>query len=111
VAVNPREGADQKFVRVTTCLDGEPACYVYDELHKDQPPLKFCLDEDIDDGRLLLILPRGLVVRVGQEDYFYPLGKSFEDREKLDPDEHPEAWEALHRELTGWQGETARAEN
>jgi hypothetical protein len=109
VAVNPREGADQKFVRVTTCLDGEPAAYVYDEQKRDQPPDKFYLDDQIDDGRLLLILPRGLVVRVGKEDFFYPLGKSFQDREKLDPDAQPEVWEALRQETAGSKEGAAHA--
>ncbi len=107
--VDPRVGADQKFVRVTTCLDGEPTAYVYDEQRRDQPPDKFFLDDRIDDGRLLLILPRGLVVRVGTQDYFYPLGKSFKDREELDPDAQPEIWEALRQETVGSEDETAQA--
>jgi hypothetical protein len=105
---DPREGADQKFVRVTTCLDGEPVAWVYDEQHREQPPDKFYLDDPIDDGRLLLIHPRGLVVRVGKDDYFYPLGKSFQDREKLDPDEQPEVWEALRQETARSPEEAAR---
>jgi hypothetical protein len=105
----PPDGRDQKFVRVTTCLDGEPMAYVYDEQRRDQPPDKYYLDDPIDDGRLLLILPRGLVVRVGAEDYFYPLGKSFRDREKLTADDQPEIWEALRQETVGSHDEAARA--
>jgi len=110
VVANPREGADQKFVRVTTCLDGEPVAWVYDEQRRDQPPDKFYLDDKIDDGKLLLIHPRGLVVRVGKEDFFYPLGKNFVEREKLDPDEQPEIWEALREEMAGSKEEAAHAD-
>jgi hypothetical protein len=99
--VDPRAGAEQKFVRVTTCLDGEPVAYVYDQQQLQDPPAKYYLDAEIDDGRLILIHPRGLVVQVGSHKYFYPLGKSFKDREDLDPDEHPDIVEALRQEAAG----------
>jgi len=57
-----------------------------------------------------LIHPRGLVVRVGKEDFFYPLGKNFVEREKLDPDEQPEIWEALREEMAGSKEEAAHAD-
>jgi hypothetical protein len=107
-AVDPRAGAEQKLVKATTCLDGEPVAYVYDAQQRDQPPEKFYVDGQIDDGRLVLIHPRGLVVRVGVQDYFYPLGKSFRDREELSPDDHPDVWEALRHESLGSPNQPAR---
>jgi len=107
---NPRAGADQIFLKGVTCLDGEYTAYVYDDRRLDQPPTLYHLDDKIDDGELILIHPRGLVVRVekdGREtDYFYPLRfpdpASFAEREELAADEHPEVWEALEREFVAY---------
>lgn len=97
----PPDGRDQIFVKATASLEGEPVAYVYDEQQRDQPPTKYFLDGPFDEGTLILIHPRGLVVRVGTKDYFYPLGKSFVDREALSPIDHPEVWEALRQESAG----------
>jgi hypothetical protein len=97
-----RVGADQKVVICTTTLNGRPLTYVLDKAGGAAPVSKFYLDEAIDDGTLRLILPRGLVVGVpqpagGEQDYFYPLGKSFADREGVTAESHPEVVEALAR--------------
>jgi hypothetical protein len=101
--VDPRIGADQRFVRTTTRLNGAPVAYVYDDSQPTQPPTPHRLDEPIDDGTLLLIHPKGIVVRVDEggteTDYFYPLGTSFKDRVELTPDNLPDIWQALENEF------------
>jgi len=104
VKVDPRKDADKQFLIGTTLLNGEHIAYILDERKRDQPPEQFGLDEPIDDGVLLLIHPRGLVIRVeepnGREkDYFYRLGRSFKEREALDPAVHPEIAAALKEEF------------
>ena len=97
-----RVGADQQFVVGTTVLNGERIAYVIDE-RENEPPKKYFLDEPMDDGTLLLIHPRGLVVRVkenGREkDYFYRLGDNFADRAELNEGDHPEICQALEEEF------------
>ena len=74
---------------------------VIDQQQRDKAPQKYGLDEQFDDGTLILILPKGVVVRTGGKDYFYPLGKSFRDREEVSADTHPEVWKALRAEFVG----------
>jgi hypothetical protein len=95
-----RVGADQQIVVCTTALNGQPLTYVLDKSNTDTPVKKYFLDDVIDDGTLLLILPRGLVVAARQPDgrehnFFYPLGRTFSDREEVNPDSHPEVVAAL----------------
>ncbi|MCK4343271.1 MAG: hypothetical protein KAY37_16275 [Phycisphaerae bacterium] len=104
VKVDPRAGAGQLYVRMTSLLNGQPVTYVFDENRLVDPPKQFFHDDEIDDGVLLLIHPRGLVVRVTAEngrqtDYFYCLGDSFADREELSPELHPEVWLAIQDEF------------
>ena len=97
-----RVGADQQLVVCTTALNGQPLTYVLDKRSTETPVKKYFLDDEIDDGTLLLILPRGLVVAARQPDgrernFFYPLGRSFNDREEVNPDSHPEVEDALEK--------------
>ena len=103
VVVDPRPGVDQLFVRGSTRLNGEETVYVYDEKQKADPPKLFHVDDAFDDGKLIMILPQGLVVRVEKAgtpraDYFYPLGKSFRDREDVTPETHPDIIRELEQE-------------
>jgi len=106
--VDQRRGAEFKYLRGTAQLNGQPIAYVIDEQNKQRPPLEYHLDEAFDDGTLILIHPRGVVVRVAAagspKDYFYALGASFRDRVELNPDEHPEVWDALQQELVTDEG-------
>lgn len=112
---NPREGADRQFVVCTTVVDWQPLVYVQDERQPDQPADKYRPDQKIDDGTLLLIHPKGLVVRVKEggkdKDYFYPLGESFLARTELRPEEQPEVYDALQWEFpsAGAEGAAAQA--
>jgi len=73
---------------------------------------RVAIDEQVDDGTVILIDPTGMVVRVpqrgapgqppgeadgGHEDYFYPLGKSFKDRQPFEPELHAELARQLRR--------------
>jgi hypothetical protein len=104
VVVDPRRDADKLVVVGTVSLNDEPAALVRDDREKTQPVKEYYLDDEIDDGTLLLICPEGLVVEVqeggGETKYFYPLGANFASREVLSPESHPEVWQELQREFT-----------
>ncbi len=98
--VNRRPHANEKYVRGIHLLpDGEYFAQVYNDRASADPVERVYLDDEVDDGRLILIHRHGIVVRTDQDgeitDWFYPLGTSFADREKLDPDLHPQVWNAL----------------
>lgn len=97
--VNPRPDADKLVVRGTGWLDDGPIAYVARSDRLDEPPTGYRLNDDVDDGRLVLIVARGIVVRTTPpkrgprrpaKHYFYPLGSTFAEREEVDPDAHPE---------------------
>jgi hypothetical protein len=102
--VDPRKDADKLVVVGTVSLNDEPAALVRDDREKTQPVKEYYLDDEIDDGTLLLICPEGLVVEVqeggAETKYFYPLGANFASREVLSPESHPEVWQELQREFT-----------
>lgn len=106
VKIDPRKDADKKVVVGVTSLHGERYAYVRDDTSREGATERIRASEPLDDGTLLLIHPRGLVVRVIRDnavsseddesditatiDYWYPLGKSFKDREEFQPESHPE---------------------
>jgi Tfp pilus assembly protein PilO len=79
-------------------LDDGPVAYVVNADDPTEPPEAYSLNAEVDDGRLVLIVPEGIVVRVSAEGvrgrpaktYFYPLGANFKEREEVDPVQHPE---------------------
>lgn len=89
---DPREHADKLRLVATTSLNGEPVAWVEDERRKSEPPAQYRLNDSFDDGRLVLIHPLGVVVRVpaaAEEgrplsiDYFYSPEKKFTERLEL----------------------------
>lgn len=112
VVVDRRAGASQQLLVATIALNGKPQAYVMDKREPLDPPAKYREDDPIDDGVLLLIHPKGLVVRVEEaggrvKDYFYPLRvypgpASFADREELDEWAHPDVWRAMEAEFLNW---------
>ena len=103
-----RPGAEQKFVRATDSFDGEGLALVYDERDRAKKPTTYRAGDTIDDenGKVLIVLPEGIVVQITQPDgsvvdYLYPLGKSYKDREVLDPEEWPEIGAALAQQGSG----------
>lgn len=112
--VDPRKDADKKIIVAVTSLHGNRIAYVRDETSRTGETEQFRASEPLDDGTLLLIHPHGLIVRVARDeegakensdgpdehatiDYWYPLGKSFKDREVFEPDSHPEVATELAR--------------
>lgn len=107
--VDPRPDAPYLFPRGVSMLDGRAVVYVYNDRERAEPPAQRVEDDELDDGRLLLIHRKGLVVRVTKpgrpaRDYFYPLGHSFAEREELSPETHPEIWKSLQEEFLNWPG-------
>lgn len=97
VKAAPPERPDADKLRLVAMNSNYPNLYVYivDERKKTDPPKRYALNDPIDDGRLVMVHPQGMVVRVknksgtGHTDYFYRRGKSFKEREPLNPELHP----------------------
>jgi len=92
---------DKTLVGVES-LGGHYFAHVRDNTRLDLPPEEFTLHAPVDDGTLVLVHPRGIVVRVEQEggesvDYFYALGSTFQERTPLDPGQHPDVFAALQQ--------------
>lgn len=108
---NPRPDAEFMTLVGTTVINGEPRAYVIDERKAADPEGRmrvYTLDEPIDDGTLLLVHPKGIVVRVRGEngeaqDYFYairhPKPLTFRERELISPTAHPEIAAAIAAEI------------
>jgi len=85
----------------TATLEGRRVAFVADEQRRDEPPAEYHVNDELDDGRVILIHPEGVVVAVEDRgrhhitQYFCPLGVIFEAREEVDPSTHPELFERL----------------
>ena len=94
---------DAEFMKLvaTDSINGEPRAFVMDERNRINELERYYNDDEVDDGFVLLILPRGMVVRTTQDgeqiDYYYELGTTFADRERLDPELHPDVMEAIQK--------------
>ncbi len=104
VPVDLRRDAGKFVLSGMGRLDDGPIAYVTRSDQPAEPPTLYRLNDDIDDGRLVLIVPRGIVVRATPpargarqpaKNYFYPLGATFAEREEVDASVHPE----LERQL------------
>lgn len=95
-APRPRPKPRPNMVLVgVSSLNGVPRAYVRDRDHLEEPLREYFLSDRLDDGTLVAIQPKGLVVRVGAADadgrqyFFYPVGASFRQRvpwQELEPD-------------------------
>ena len=100
----PKPRPNMKVVGVES-LYGDLIASVLDEDHREEPLAEFRLNDRIDDGTLVLVHPKGSVVRVPRrggadeetEDYFYPIGSSFRDRLRLE-EADPEIRHELYSE-------------
>ena len=100
----PKPRPNMKVVGVESLYGDLIAC-VLDEDHREEPLAEFRLNDRIDDGTLVLVHPKGIVVRVPKregaddetEDYFYQIGSSFRDRLRLE-EADPEIIRELHPE-------------
>lgn len=93
-----RRDAHKYVVHGVGHLPDGPVAYVINTDDALEPATGYRLNDEVDDGKLVLIVPEGIVVRVAAEegpreppkDYFYPLGASFKEREEVQPTEHPD---------------------
>ncbi|HUU94125.1 MAG TPA: hypothetical protein VM487_00160 [Phycisphaerae bacterium] len=100
----PPPRPNMKVVGVES-LYGDLIASVLDEDHREKPLAEFRLNDKIDDGTLILVHPKGIVVRVAKregadeesEEYFYPIGSSFRDRLRLE-EADPEIRHELYSE-------------
>ena len=95
VEVDPRQDAGHFKLIGTTSLRGNPQALVTDDRKITDPPLDVALNTALDDGIVVLIHPRGIVIRATQGkfaggDFFYKLGNTFADRILLNADEYPD---------------------
>jgi len=103
---DPREDADKYVVIGTYAMDGEPRVIVRDDDNVVDPPLHYGLNEEVDDGKLILIDPAGIVIRAKPwkearyRNFFYPLGANFKERVEVNPQEHPEIFHLLQQVLS-----------
>ncbi|WP_320046858.1 GspMb/PilO family protein [uncultured Ilyobacter sp.] len=96
---DPRRNAHKFVLEGVGVLDDGPIAYV---INTDEPtsfPDTYRLNDEVDDGRLVLIVPDGIVVRVAAsagrhrepaKNYFYKLGDTFKQRVEVNPSEHAE---------------------
>ena len=95
---DPRRDADKWVLTGVARLDDGPIAYVLNTDDPLEPPSEYRLNDEADDGRVVLLVPEGIVIRVTAErggrqppkNYFYPLGCNFKEREEVNPAEHPE---------------------
>lgn len=95
---DPRRDAQNYRLAICEALRGVPSATVYDTSKPEQPPAEYKVDDAVDDGTVVLIQPRGMVVRVQEEQdgasrtayYFYEIGTTFKDRAAITPESHPE---------------------
>lgn len=105
---DPRRDAHKFVVTGTGCLDDGPIAYVINTDKDAEPPDGYRLNDEVDDGKLVLVVPQGIVVRVTPEsrartaeakNYFYTLGGTFKDREEVTAADHPEVARLLRQVL------------
>ncbi len=100
--VDKRRDAD-KWVIVGVANDGEPLAFVANSDDLTAPLREYRLNDRVDDGTLVLIVPEGIVVRTRKRiggrymthDYFYEVGTNFKQRVELRPTEYPEIHKLL----------------
>ena len=96
--ITPPKARPEKTLIATTSTDGVLEAYVRDEKRRELPPERLQLNDPVDDGTLVLVFQRGMVVQVPDERkdttdfkyYVYKLGGRFSERELLDPARYPE---------------------
>lgn len=80
--------------------------YVRDDVDLTIPLIQLAVGDRFDDGELLFVDRDGVVVRgpnerthkpeeAGQADWFYPLGKTYEERAELTREIHPRVYDAF----------------
>lgn len=99
----PAEPRPNKKVVAVCCLHGKLMATLRDEDHRELPLEKVTINDPVDDGTLVLVVPQGMVVQVVEDRgatadikyYFYRLGTTFAERVELDPNEYPDIAQQL----------------
>ncbi len=93
--VDPRADASHFRLTGTGSLRGSPAAWIRDDRTTDatSPAAEITLNAPLDDGVLVLVHPRGIVIRSTQgadagRDFFYPIGALFTERVPVDATLH-----------------------
>jgi len=97
----------RKSVVAVSARSGRLEVGVRDLDRREQPLEWYGINDPIDDGTLVLVNHGGIVVAVEENHggrreyvyYFYKLGSSFEERQRLDPGQHPEIQAQLEQVL------------
>lgn len=102
----PPPPRDMRVLVGTPSLNGEPVAFVRDDSKKTEPPTELRLNESVSDngkGKLVLVHPKGIVIRVGEhsdaavKNYFVALGKKLSEREELTAQSQPDVYAMLSR--------------
>lgn len=102
------EPRPEKTLIGVASTDRELAAWVREEARRDLAPERVQVNDTVDDGRLVLVVPRGMVVQVPSPSgsgldyryYLYKLGNRFSERELLDPERYPDIQRELEQSLT-----------
>ena len=105
--VKPPQPPSSKVLTATMCTFGKLEVLVRDEERLELPPERLGVNDPVDDGTLVLVYPGGMVVQVLSDEgeefeytyYVYERGRSFSEREELDPVRYPELQRQLEEDL------------
>jgi Tfp pilus assembly protein PilO len=92
----PREDPPQPGLTLvaSTGIGPDQIAYLRDDRRKGEPPTELRLNDVLEDARVVLIHPRGIVMRVGEgdgaKDYWIALGAKLSARVELDPASEPD---------------------
>lgn len=102
----PPPPRDTRVLVGTPSLNGEPVAFLRDELKKSDAPEELRLNASVGDngkGKLVLVHPKGIVIRVAEpndappKNYFVALGQKISEREELTAQAHPDVYAMLSR--------------
>ena len=88
----------------------KPRVIVRDDTRVVDPPDHYGLNDELDDGKVILIDPTGIVIRAKPwkrtkyQNFFYPLGLDFAQRVEVNPVEHPQIAAEVDQVLKQAQG-------
>jgi hypothetical protein len=99
--VNVRPDADHLTLVGTVSFNGQPVAWVRDDRNPADPPQRKTLNDPLDDGVLVLVHPRGIVVHATRgehagREFFYPYSKTFRERIPIEEAPHPDIVSALN---------------
>lgn len=105
VVEKPPPPPPNKTLVGVVAIEGRYYGYVRDDDRLELEPEEVSIGSTVDGGEVLLIHPDGLVVRAAERrgddeplvEFFYPLGRTFAERETLDAKSRPRVYAAFAR--------------